>query len=164
MSRLDSFIRRLEAQRAYIDMAAALVGGLPGPAIELGLGNGRTYDHLRERLAGRDIFVFDRQIAAHPGSRPDPEHLFLGDFLETLPTAHRRLGPTVGLAHADIGSGDEAASAALAAALAPSIDRLMAPGGIVLGDQVMEVDRWMALDPPPGIAPGRYRIYRVAGG
>lgn len=145
-------------------MAIGLVRGLPGPAIELGLGNGRTYDHLRERLAGRDIFVFDRQIAAHPGSRPDRAHLFLGDFLETLPAAHRRLGATVALAHADIGSGDEAASAALAAALAPSIDRLMTPGGIVLGDQVMEVDGWTALALPSGVAPGRYRIYRVGGG
>ena len=145
-------------------MAVALIGGLPGPAIELGLGNGRTYDHLRERLPGREIFVFDRQLAAHPGSRPDEDHLFLGDFLETLPIALARLGPAVALAHADIGSGDEAASAALAAALAPLIDRLMAPGGIVLGDQVMERDGWVALDPPSGIAPERYRIYRVGGG
>ncbi len=145
-------------------MAVALIGGLPGPAIELGLGNGRTYDHLREKLPGRDIFVFDRQLAAHPGSRPDGDHLFLGDFLETLPVALARLGPTVAVAHADIGSGDEAASAALAAALAPLIDRLMAPRGIVLGDQVMELDGWVALDPPSGVAPGRYRIYRVGGG
>ena len=164
MSRLDSFIRRLEAQRACIDMAVALIGGLPGPAIELGLGNGRTYDHLREKLPGRDIFVFDRQLAAHPGSRPDEDHLFLGDFLETLPIALARLGPVVSLAHADIGTGDEAASAALATTLAPLIDGLVAPGGIVLGDQVMALPGWEALDPPAGIAPKRYRIYRVGGG
>ena len=52
MSRLDSFIRRLEAQRACLALAAGRIGGLPGPVLELGLGNGRTYDHLRELLPG----------------------------------------------------------------------------------------------------------------
>ena len=51
MSRLDSFIRRLQAQRACLDRAAELVRDLPGPVVEIGLGNGRTYDHLRRRLA-----------------------------------------------------------------------------------------------------------------
>src|SRR6202022_2543720 len=47
VSRLDSFIRRLKAQRACLDLAAGLVRGLDGEILELGLGNGRTYDHLR---------------------------------------------------------------------------------------------------------------------
>ncbi len=74
MSRLDSAIRRLQAQRACLDAAAALVAGLPGPVLELGLGNGRTYDHLREILPAREIFVFERRIAAHPASIPDERH------------------------------------------------------------------------------------------
>ena len=44
MSRLDSFIRRLEAQRSCLETAVALVADLPGPILELGLGNGRTFD------------------------------------------------------------------------------------------------------------------------
>ena len=52
MSRLDSFIRRLEAQRACLDLAARLIEGLEGEILELGLGNGRTYDHLRQLLPG----------------------------------------------------------------------------------------------------------------
>ena len=36
-----------------------------GPVIELGLGNGRTYDHLRERLPGRRIIAFDRVNAGN---------------------------------------------------------------------------------------------------
>ena len=71
MSRLDSFIRRLEAQRACLDRAAALVAGLAGPVLELGLGNGRTYDHLRALLPGRDIFVFERAVSAHPEVRAE---------------------------------------------------------------------------------------------
>ena len=46
MSRLDSVIRRLRAQQACLERAAALIRGLPGPVFEWGLGNGRTYDHL----------------------------------------------------------------------------------------------------------------------
>ena len=38
MSRLDSFIRRLEAQRACIDRAFELAAPLSGPVIEVGLG------------------------------------------------------------------------------------------------------------------------------
>ena len=55
MSRLDSFIRRLEAQRACLDRAAALIAGIDGAVLELGLGNGRTYDHLRELFQAPNV-------------------------------------------------------------------------------------------------------------
>ena len=71
MSRLDSFIRRLAAQRACLDRAAALIDEIDGPVLEFGLGNGRTFDHLRERLPGRAIFVFERvAISVLQGFRP----------------------------------------------------------------------------------------------
>ncbi len=85
MSRLDSFIRRLEAQRACLDRAAALISGLDGIVLELGLGNGRTYDHLRTLFPDREIHVCERQVAAHPDCVPPPEFLILGDMRETLP-------------------------------------------------------------------------------
>src|SRR5689334_14758543 len=100
MSRLDSFIRRLTAQRACLDEAVRLTANLPGNVLELGLGNGRTYDHLRCALRGRDIYVFDRRVAAHPDCIPSPDRLFLGDFLETLPSAARLLGTDTALVHA----------------------------------------------------------------
>ena len=59
MSRLDSMIRRLMAQRACLDAVTEMIRTLPGPILEIGLGNGRTYDHLRKRLPERSIFVFD---------------------------------------------------------------------------------------------------------
>lgn len=161
MSRLDSFIRRLEAQRACIDRAVALSAPLSGPVIEVGLGNGRTYDHLRARMPDREIFAFDRHVAAHPACVPDARHLLLGDFRATLAAAASSLGGKVAVCHADIGSGDEAASQALGAAIAPLVDALMAPGGIVVGDQMMQVSRWRDLPLPPGIEPGRYFIRRV---
>ena len=87
MSRLDSFIRRLEAQRACLDATPAWIEGLAGPILELGLGNGRTYDHLRGLHPDREIFVFERQPAAHPDCVPDAAHLILGDIRATLPAA-----------------------------------------------------------------------------
>ncbi|HTY69417.1 MAG TPA: class I SAM-dependent methyltransferase, partial [Alphaproteobacteria bacterium] len=38
MSRLDSFIRRLQAQRACLDWAIQAIRSLPGPVLEIGLG------------------------------------------------------------------------------------------------------------------------------
>ena len=43
MSRLDSFIRRMKAQRACLDWAAQAISDLPGPVFELGLG--KASDH-----------------------------------------------------------------------------------------------------------------------
>ena len=47
MSRLDFMIDRLIAQRMLLADAARLIAGRPGCVFELGLGSGRTYDHLR---------------------------------------------------------------------------------------------------------------------
>jgi hypothetical protein len=108
VSRLDSFIRRLEAQRACIDHAVVLAASLPGPAIEVGLGNGRTYDHLRDRAKGRAIFAFDRHVAAHPACVPDAAHLLLGDFHATLVQAASALGGKVAICQPGARCGDRA--------------------------------------------------------
>jgi len=161
MSRLDSFIRRVTAQRDCLNHAARLVADLPGPILELGLGNGRTYDHLRELFPDREIFVFDRRVAAHPECIPDDAHLFLGDITETLPAAGARIGAPVALAHCDMGTGEPEANARLAAFIAPALSALMAPGGIVVSDQEYKAPGWRALPLPSGIRPGRYFINRV---
>ena len=160
MSRLDSFIRRLEAQRACLDLAAGLVRDLPGPALELGLGNGRTYDHLRELCPNREIFVFERQVAAHPACIPSPEFLILGDIHETLPRASGRLDGTAALAHIDIGTGDQQANREIADFVAGHLPRLLAIGGVVISDQDVGFSGAQALDLPDGIKPGRYHLYR----
>ncbi|MBV8536061.1 MAG: hypothetical protein JO128_10740 [Alphaproteobacteria bacterium] len=170
MSRLDSFIRRLQAQRACLDWAIEAIGTLPGPVLEIGLGNGRTYDHLRSRLGqARAIFAFDRQLAAHPACAPDRDHLVLGDFRDTLPGFARRLRAAAALVHADTGSGDEAASQAQAQWLAGVVDDVLAPEGVVVSDQDMSHrDRlppgWHTAPLPPEVQPGRYFIYRKAPG
>lgn len=160
MSRLDSFIRRLEAQRACLEMAALRVRDLPGPVLELGLGNGRTYDHLRELMPEREIFVFEREVRAHPACIPDAAHLLLGDIHETLPGARLRLPRPAALAHSDMGTGDAAANAALAAWLAKTLPPLLAQGAWIVADQRLADPRLAPQAPPPGIAPDRYFLYR----
>ncbi len=162
MSRLDSFIRRLEAQRACLDSAMEMIRDVDGPVLELGLGNGRTYDHLRANLAGRPIYVFDRRVAAHPDCIPDPAFFIEGDIVATLAEASARLPGPAALAHCDIGTGDAAANAALAQTIAPLIDRLMAEGGLIVSDQPMEAAGWQPLPLPAGVEAGRYNMRRVS--
>ena len=159
MSRLDSAIRRLQAQKASLEDAARRVVAIDGPALEFGLGNGRTYDHLREILPGRRIVVFDRQIAAHPDCVPPAEDLYLGDLFETLPRALADLGPGAALAHLDIGTGDKARSMAIVARAAPMIAGLLAHGAVVVSDQPMEgVPGLAPLALPAGIDDGRIHM------
>ena len=162
MSRLDTNIARLVAQRACLDALAATLAEVPGPVVELGLGNGRTFDHLRERLPGREIFVFERQPAAHPDCWPDPAHLIEGDFYDTLPHALDRLPAPAALVHADIGTGDPARNARLAGWLAGVIPPLVTPGGYVACDQGLDDDRLSPLPLPAEVPAGRYHLYRRA--
>ena len=161
MSRLDSFIRRLQAQRACLDHATDLIADLPGPVLELGLGNGRTFDHLRANLPDREIFVFEREVAAHPECIPDAAHLLLGEFRETLPTAAAHLDRPAAMAHADIGSGDVTATAALAAFVGPALAALLRPGAIMVSDQALAVPMWRELGVPAGVDTGRFFMYRA---
>ena len=161
MSRLDSFIRRALAQRDCLGDAARQIADLPGPVIELGLGNGRTYDHLRTLLPAREIFVFDRQVMAHPDCVPDARHFFQGDFRATLPGAMTRLGAPVALLHGDIGSGNVAKTAVLATWLAPVIRRVLTPGAVVVCDQPLLDAGLQALETPPSVEPERYFMYRA---
>ncbi len=161
VSRLESFIRRLEAQRRCLNYAARAVRKIPGPVLELGLGNGRTFDHLRGLLPEREIFVFERQIAAHPDSRPDAAHLILGDLRETLPSAIASIGAPAALVHLDIGSGDREANRELAAWLGPALPPLLARDALVVADQPLRLDALQLLPLPRGVAEGRYFLYRA---
>ncbi len=163
MSRLDSFIRRMQAQRACLEEAAGLIAGLPGLVLELGLGNGRTYDHLRQILPDREIYAFDHRVAAHPDCIPASDHLFLGDLASTLPRALQRLGPAAALAHLDLGSGDKEQSLRQASALIGLIVKLLKSGAIMLSDQELTHPDLRPMDLPEGVKPGRYFLFRFTG-
>ncbi|HMB75923.1 MAG TPA: class I SAM-dependent methyltransferase [Kiloniellaceae bacterium] len=161
MSRLDSFIRRMEAQRLCLAFAAAAIADVPGAIFELGLGNGRTYDHLREICPDREIFVFERKVAAHPDCIPDDAHLFEGMIDETLPEAAKRLAGQVALLHSDICSGDPLVDARNTRLIAAEIKLAMRSGGIVLSDQAIASDGLEEVPPPDGVSNDRYFLYRV---
>jgi hypothetical protein len=159
MSRLESMIRRLTTQRICLDWAALQVALLEGPILEFGLGNGRTYDHLRRILPHRDIFVFDRQVGAHPDSIPPDDYLVLGEFRQTAKTSVPRFKGKAALIHADVGSGDPIASVALASELCPSWVLMLRADGLLLSDQPLN-DANLAPIALPEVTPGRYFVFR----
>jgi hypothetical protein len=160
MSRLDSFIRRMEAQRTCLNWAAAAIADVPGPVFEIGLGNGRTYDHLREILPDRDIYVFEQLLKAHPSCIPPDDRLYLGDAAEMLARAAREIGAKAALMHYDIGIGDDRVNADLAERMAPAMAAALAPGGVVVANIAIPVDAWTRLAEPDGVRRDRYFLYR----
>jgi S-adenosyl-L-methionine methyltransferase len=159
MTRLDSAIRRLTAQRDLLDWASREIGPT-GLVLEIGLGNGRTYDHLRARLPGREIYVFERSPAAHPDCFPPEGYLIVGDIFETLPAFIARFGQgPAALVHIDIGSGNEEANRRLALQLAPILESLLQPGGLLLADRAFEMPSCRDISSQTGVQEGRYFVY-----
>ena len=164
MSRLDSVIRRLMAQRSCLDQAVKLVGPVPGVVVELGLGNGRTFDHLREIMPEREIFVFERQINAHPASVPERRHLIIGDLRDTLPAAAGDFAGRVALLHSDIGSGNPQHDAEMTELLSRRVAPLLAPGALVVSDRALDIPQTIALPLPADVVERRYFMYRFSSG
>lgn len=160
MSRLDVFIDRMVSQRACLDYAIAETAGMAGPVFELGLGNGRTYHHMCERIDGRDIFVFERAIASHPDSTPPDEFRIMGDVTETLVQALDRFGPTASLIHADLGGHNLQKNDQFARRISPLVEPLLAEGGLMVSSDRMYFDTLTELPLPEGAVPGRCFVYR----
>jgi len=157
MSRLDSFIRRLSAQRDILDMICRDMPLGEGPVIELGLGNGRTYDHLRERLPGRRIIAFDRVNQANRKSLPPDGDLILGEINETTKPF---VGIGAALVHADIGSGyDDLDEVNLRWLPQLTVD-LLQPSGIAASGVRLNHPALHALPIPPTVPRNRYYLYR----
>ncbi len=158
MSRLDSMLRRLTAQRDGLNWAAGQVADVTGDVVDFGLGNGRTYDHLREVLPNRRIWVIDRVLQSHPSCVPPAE-----DFLEgeAEPMLQRLIAmkARIALAHYDFGMGIKEDDVAEAARLSPLIAQVMVPGGmLVSGQPLVGFDQ---ITGPDTIAPDRYLFYRA---
>ncbi|WP_226688930.1 class I SAM-dependent methyltransferase [Ruegeria arenilitoris] len=158
MSRLDSMLRRLTAQRDGLNWAVAQISDMDGDVLDMGLGNGRTYDHLREILPDRRILVMDRVLQCHPSSTPPAEDFLQGEaepMLEKLGID----GPKIALAHYDFGRGIKEDDVAEAARLSPLIARVMRPGGLLISGQPLT--GFEEIKGPDTIAPDRYLFYRA---
>jgi len=160
LTRLDKAIRRLEAQRTCLDWAVKEIAGIPGLVVELGLGNGRSFDHLRARLPEREIFVFERNPAAHPASTPAADRLIVGNLEDTLPASRERFARKVAFLHSDIGTGDDDRNARFAEWLGPELLPLLAPGAIIASDQRLPMLEQWRTAPPAGVEQDRYYLYR----
>ena len=157
MSRLDSFIRRLSAQRDILNSVADDVRKLDGPVLELGLGNGRTFDHLRELFQDRRIIAFDRAANAYGPSMPSTDNLILGEIKDT---ARHYIGAGASLAHADIGTGYEEKDAITLTWLPGIMAGVLASGGIAVSGLPLEHADLQELPRPSAVKEGRYFIYR----
>ena len=76
-----------------------------------------------------------------------------------LPAARWRLPTPAALAHSDIGTGDAARNAELAAWLAGALPALLAPGAWVIADQPLHTPMLVPLPPPERVARERYFLY-----
>ena len=157
MSRLDSFIRRLTAQRDILNSIGQLVKDTEGPVLEFGLGNGRTFDHLRELFPNRRIIAFDREVRSYSTSTPPAQDMVTGDIRES---GQAYVGIGAALAHADIGTGHDEIDAVTLTWLPQLVAGVLAKDGIAVSGLPLD---WPGLEPlslPPGIKEGRYFLYR----
>jgi hypothetical protein len=160
MTRLDLFIARMVSQRACLNFAIENTAAMTGPVLELGLGNGRTYHHLCEMVANREIYVFERKVESHPKSTPPDDRLLLGEVFDTLPQALERFGPTASIVHADLGGHNPAKNDEFARAVSPYVEPLLAPGGLMIASDRMYFENMTELELPEGAMPDRCFIYR----
>lgn len=153
----------MRAQRLCLEAAAALVADRPGPIIDLGIGAGRTFDHLAALFPDRAVFAFDNFVHSAIDVLPPPERMVMGDIRDTLPRAADRLGAPAALIHNDLGSADATGNAAVAAWLAPAIMAIARADAVVVTSfRLPLVARDHPL--PGGVRPGRYHIMeRVPG-
>jgi len=132
----------MTAQRDCLNHAAGLIGGRPGVVLELGLGNGRTYDHLREILPEREIYVFERRVASYPACTPPSDHLFVGEIGDTLPRAAALLGGTAVLVHNDLGTSDPDYNRTLVDTVGPLLPPLLAQGAVMVCNAAFSMPHW----------------------
>ncbi len=157
MSRLESMRRRLEAQIDGLNWAAETIRDVAGDVLEMGLGNGRTYDHLRQELPNRRIWVIDRVLQPHPSCVPPEENFLQGEADAMLAELAER-GTRMALAHYDFGFGVKEKDVEEGAKLSPLIAPLMVPGGLIVSQQPLT--GFTQVSGPDTIDPERYLFYR----
>lgn len=158
MSRLESMRRRLTAQIDGLNWAAQELAQTRGDVLELGLGNGRTYDHLRQEFPDRRIMVIDRVLNPHPSCIPPAADFLQGEADDMLRSLAKD-GPRFALAHYDFGFGVKEKDVEEGARLSAFIAPVMVPGGMVVSQQPLV--GFTQISGPDTIDPERYLFYRA---
>lgn len=158
MSRLDTFINRMSAQRDILNHVARDLG-LPqeGEVLEVGLGNGRTYSHLRELFPERRVIAFDRAMNAHRTAAPHEDDFVVGEINET---GLKFAGSGAALVHADIGTGYEDKDAITLSWLPQMIVDMLRSGGYAVSGLPLVHSQLDELPRLPSVNEGRYFMYR----
>ena len=125
--------------------------------MEIGLGNGRTFNHLRELFADRRIVAFDRAMGAHASSVPDEDDLVIGEIAQT---AQAYLGVEAALVHADIGTGYPEKDAVTLTWLPQLVAGMLAKGGVAVSGLPLEEKSLNPLPIPASVPADRYFLYR----
>lgn len=145
-SYLDETIALVRTQIAILDAATKAVEAIEGPAIDVGLGNGRTYSHLRECMPQRDIYTFDTELKAATASVPPADHLILGDIRETMPFVLKRMQKRAVLLHCDISTGDPTANLARESWLSSCLAEVAAGGALVISRLLLKAPYFEPVD------------------
>ena len=163
MSRLEDLANRLLTQRAALNRAVELIEPMEGIVVELGLGKGRSFDHLRERLPGREIYVFDRELSCEPEYAPPDEFRVFGEITRTLPAFCRQFAGQAVLVHSDLGTRHRERDMPLVEFVAENLDSLLKQGAVVASDRPMENAPWIRLPELREMECFPYYMYRKHG-
>jgi hypothetical protein len=159
-SRLEKTLRRLEAQLACLSFAFEAIQQQDGVVAELGLGLGRTYDHLRWHLPDRQIFVFDRVNKAFADCQPPEGRLLLGEIADTFPAFAKQHAGQIVLANCDLGSANRDDNRAVIAMVEALVPHTLAPGAILMADLPIQPEGCDPLPLPAGVHAGSYFLFR----
>ena len=160
LTRLEKTLYRLEAQHACLAWAFNQIEKRDGIVFEIGLGLGRTFNHMRHHMPDRDIYAFERKINAYPDCMPADDRLIIGEIEETLPAAAQRFAGKVVLGHSDIGSFDKENNKLMAELISQHLQNALAPGAIIMSDLPLEISGCHALPLPAGAREDRYYLYQ----
>jgi len=159
-TRLEKTLYRLQAQNACFTWAFQQIDQRPGVIFELGLGLGRTYNHMQHYLGNRRIIAFDRKVGSYPDCTPDEKDIVVGELEDTLPVAARDHAGQVILAHTDIGSFDREENRRIAAMMSQLLLPALAPGALVMSDLPLDVPETTRLGLPGDAREDRYYLYQ----
>lgn len=162
MSRLDAFIRRMEAQRACIELSARLAAALEGPVLELGLGLGRTYDHLLETFPDREVYVVDDHMKPAHGILPKAPLAIKGDVAEVLPRLAEDRGALFAIVHSDLGGSlwdDLTPDVPLMRCLSKWLPRVTVPGAVIISNLPLESSFFAVGELPSGVRKRKIFLY-----
>ena len=160
LTRLEKTLYRLEAQHACLNWAVAEIEGRDGLVFELGLGLGRTFNHLKHNLGSRQIYVFEREVHCYPDCRPEDDELIIGNLEDTLPDAVNRFAGQVVLAHCDVGSMDRDHNRKMSGLLSRNLGPALCDNAIVLSDLPLDIEGTSPRPLPGSARVDRYYLYR----